>query len=167
MNSFLRSIFLASLVAASPSAFAQSLSSASGGDSGVPSGAVIPFATACPSGYSELTQAAGRAIIGSGSFYESFRGNTFSTTYPRGAVGGVAAYVLNTNEMPSHSHGMAWAFSTRTGYRWGRSYFQNGECDAYGEIRCGTSEARSSLTGGGQAFDNRQPYIALTMCRKN
>lgn len=167
MNSFLRSIFLASLVAASPSAFAQSLSSASGGDSGVPSGAVIPFATACPSGYSELTQAAGRAIIGSGSFYESFRGNTFSTTYPRGAIGGVANYRMNANELPRHAHGMSYSLSERSKVRNGRKYFQLGDCTEFNDPYCGGPASNTSSAGSGQAFDNRQPYIALTMCRKN
>lgn len=166
MHSFFRSVFLASLVAASPPAFSQSLNSASGSDSGVPAGAVIPFATACPSGYSELTQAAGRAIIGSGSFSESFRGNTFSTSYPRGAVGGVASYRMNTNEMPRHAHGMSFSFYSGN-VRGGRKYFWSGQCGTFRDPHCGAPEANTSFAGGGQAFDNRQPYIALTMCRKN
>lgn len=163
---FLRSAFLASLVIASPSTLSQSLSSASGGDSGVPAGAVIPFATACPSGYSELTQARGRAIIGSGSYSESFRGNSFSTTYSRGSIGGVAAYRMNTNEMPRHAHGMSFSFYSGS-VRGGRKYFWSGQCGTFRDPNCGAPEANTSYAGSGQAFDNRQPYIALTMCRKN
>lgn len=166
MRLFLRSAFLASLVVASQAGFSQSLNSASGGDSGVPAGAVIPFATACPSGYSELTQARGRAIIGSGSYSESFRGNSFSTTYSRGSIGGVAAYRMNTNEMPRHAHGMTFSFNRGT-TRSGRYYFWSGSCGTFRDGSCGAPEANTDMAGNGQAFDNRQPYIALTMCRKN
>lgn len=168
MRLFLCSIFLASLVAAS-SASAQSLSSASGGDSGIPSGAIIVFASACPSGYSTFTQAAGRAIVGTGSFSENFRGNRFSATYPIGARGGVARYRMNTSEMPRHRHGMARSFqagssfSGRMAFMYERSY----RCRPQrGAGLCGGAEAFTTYEGSGTAFDNRPPYIALNMCRK-
>lgn len=151
MPSFIRSILLTTLFLAPP-AFAQSLSSAAS-DTGIPSGAVIPFTTNCPAGFTEYTLAAGRALVGTGTFSQSHRGRFYSTTYTRGARGGVALYSMNLNEMPRHRHtdigaSRGDADGSPGGQGWGGSH-------------------TTGYSGSGSAFDNRQPYIALTMCRKD
>ena len=93
----------------------------------------------------------GRCLIGANS------------TYPLGSTGGEASHCLTIDEIPSHDHNLS---------DWAMSWKQNG---ARGEVNLGvsaTAEAwsnnrgyfksqTSKATGGGQAHNNMQPYLAV------
>lgn len=93
----------------------------------------------------------GRCLIGANS------------TYPLGSTGGEASHYLTIDEIPSHDHNLS---------DWAMSWKQNG---ARGEVNLGvsaTAEAwsnnrgyfksqTSKATGGGQAHNNMQPYLAV------
>lgn len=154
MRLFLRSAFFASLIIASPFGFSQSLNSASSGDNGVPSGAVLAFAlSSCPTGWSQYAAANGRSIVGTGSFYQSYRGQNYSKNYSLGEQGGVRAFRLHKSEVPS--------ISTSSGAEAGRN------CDYPGCAGNGVQVPSISQSTYGGAFDNQDPYIALLYCRKN
>jgi len=116
----------------------------------VPQSTVIAVdAASCPDGYSPFGPAAGRVIMGAGS--------NGTTTYSVGDSGGSDTHILSLAEMPSHTHGVG-AVARDVGFSagGGRGAFVTG-----GPMRM------SGATGGGQPFDNRQPYYALLYCQKN
>lgn len=132
-------------------------SGTSGGGSGggggptsvVPSGAVMAFdLSACPSGWSPVTAAQGRFIVGTGTLG--------SDSYGLGATGGEAQHSLTIAEMPAHEHGIGtYGLVSAAG---GNVYGLHGSYDA------GTYTKPS---GGGQPHENRPPYLALLYCKKN
>lgn len=121
----------------------------------IPPGAVIPFASSnCPAGYSDYNNANGRALVGSGYFAQNFRGSNFSHNYAPGSTGGIASYKLGIDEIPAHHHTIAIGDSNNMG------------SPGISQSLRSTGTETTSQAGGGLAFDNRQPWIALKMCVK-
>jgi len=139
--------------------------SASGG--ALPAGAVVAFFTACPSGWANYSNAAGRFIVGTGA------------GYGLGSTGGAAQVTLTIDQMPSHRHEMPFSeqnsrsTSQRTS-KYGVS--TNGYAHAFSVVQhrkdMGGNPSRdwlmpwSSTEGKSQPFDNRPPYLALNYCYK-
>jgi len=114
----------------------------------IPSGAVMAFdLAACPAGWSELTDARGRVVVG----MNSADGNFDS----RGEVGGEKSHTLTIAEMPSHSH-TERTWSDATGYGWRPS---SGWAKAV--------TLNSGGAGGDGAHNNLQPYVTFLYCKKN
>jgi microcystin-dependent protein len=76
--------------------------------------------------------------------------------YGVNAVGGEETHVLNTNEMPSHTHYLA-------------SVNKSGNDGGGGttELSGRGSNYQTTSTGGGAAHNNMPPYIALAYIRKS
>ena len=77
------------------------------GAGGVPSGAVVAFKDACPSGWTEVTNLAGRVIIGAGTLAPDTYTSNVST-------GGAPRITLSTAQMPSHNHSISAVAGTGT-----------------------------------------------------
>ncbi|MGP1255239.1 MAG: hypothetical protein ACTS10_12555 [Kiloniellales bacterium] len=147
---------VAGLIASGPPASAQSGGSSSIGFLGdFPVGAVVAFnAVSCPEGWSPLTLAEGRVVVGTGV--------ADGQAYALGDTGGSALHQLTIDEMPSHSHptdhGLLASDQTNTqglGDSWWR---HPGTGTDY--MVTGTS------VGGDQPHENRPPYFALLYCQK-
>jgi len=125
--------------------------SMSGGES--PSGAVMSFdLAACPEGWTQLTAANGRTIIGTGN-----SGATGAIPHTLRQTGGEETHLLTISEMPSHTH--LWGTDDYSGATGGKN-----QRDANG----GTVwSAETSATGGSQSHNNMQPYLTLLYCKKN
>lgn len=150
LNAFaMAGVLLASLPAVSN---ASSLTSAATSSS-MPAGAVVAFnSVVCPDGWTQYTRAAGRTIIGMGTYSESFRGKSFSTFYGIGFLGGTVSYTLNEEQMPRHRHTdigrhLGDADGSPSGQGWSGSHW-------------------TGWAGGSQPFDNRQPWVSLLYCEK-
>lgn len=157
-------------------------------DAPVPSGAVMAFNLAsCPSGWSALSGAAGRFIVGTGTLS--------SDTYSLDDTGGEARHTLTANEMPAHTHsidppntgvsisdpGHSHTFS----YQQFNSQWSGSSVTAMADIGGNAASKATSTTytgitasvdiapftsgsaGGGAAHENRPPYLALLYCQKN
>lgn len=126
--------------------------------------------------------AAGRVLIGSGSYVE----NNVTYTYTAGATGGEVKHQLTADEMPSHSHS---ASSSTTGAHyhgmWGdesknpigiydSNYNHAGSSGADYNNPLGkttTDGAHShtvtiGATGGNGSHENRQPYTVVSFWRR-
>ncbi|MEX0917250.1 MAG: hypothetical protein WDZ90_01900 [Candidatus Paceibacterota bacterium] len=117
---------------------------------GLPSGAVMPFnRSSCPSGWSSFGAGDGRVLIGVGS--------ADGETYSLGDTGGEADVTLTVSQIPSHTHSVniPWAGGNPNllGYTKGGKI--NGQ------------DVTSTATGGGQAHENRPPYVAVLYCEKD
>src|SRR5690606_12738064 len=111
------------------------------------------------SGWANYSNASGRVIVGTGGGYSL------------GATGGSAQVTLTVNQMPIHKHLMS--HSAQSGGVYGKSsteydtYFQH-----HRKNNLDRKEGKrfyqhySEPVGGGQPFDNRQPYLALNYCYK-
>jgi microcystin-dependent protein len=135
-------------------------------------GVIAAFNGACPTGWTEYTDARGRAVIGAGQ-------GSGLTNRVLGSTGGAETHVLTESEMPSHNHSMNSAGShTHTGkvdnlvssgsnnYRivaWSHS----GGVTFSGAVASAGSHTHTiNDAGGDSAHNNMQPYIALTYCQK-
>lgn len=75
------------------------------------------------------------------------------TTYELGDTGGEATVTLTTNEIPSHTHIVNYVnYNRGTGSNATMGYLSS---------NTQTNYANTEGTGGGQAHENRPPYIAL------
>ena len=98
----------------------------------------------------------GRCLIGANS------------TYPLGSTGGEAEHTLSLNEIPSHDHNLSdWAMSWKMQGVAGEvnintSVTSNAWSDNHGFFKSQTSKA----TGGGQAHNNMQPYLAVYIWKR-
>ena len=118
---------------------------------GVPAGAVVSFdfPSACPGGWEEFKDGAGRVIVGQGTV------NGLTDRKYR-AEGGEERHILTIAEMPSHNHsgnvGTSGASFEhhQTNHRMPSEFWQPG----------------TGATGGGLAHENMQPYIVLKLCKK-
>lgn len=89
-----------------------------------------------------------------------------SATYTLGSTGGNSSHTLTVAEMPSHRHDnleylfngnkISLSASGNTGYN--LSWNTSGSSDY--------SDIRTSLTGGGQAFDIMPPYLAINVWKR-
>ncbi len=118
--------------------------------SGVPSGAIIPFSGECPDGSSEYTPLAGRVIVGAGTMTDV----SGTYTYKIGATGGVARHRLTVDEIPSHQHGLAIE-PDGTG---GTGSISSGP---HGPDRTWKTKAE----GGNGLHENRMPFYVLRYCK--
>jgi microcystin-dependent protein len=89
------------------------------------------------------------------------------TQFPLGNLGGEASHTLIASEVPPHTHqaqagtNSATGVASPTGAYWG----QSGSSAGY---RSGTDTTLNAgaiaSAGGGQAHENRQPYLVLNYC---
>ena len=92
-----------------------------------------------------------RSVVGTGSLGAA-------SVFSIGQTGGVESVTLTTNNLPAHSHAMPTSTGTQTSNRptnasltIGNSY--NSTTDVIG--------VPTTVTGGGQPHDNRQPFLAI------
>jgi hypothetical protein len=125
----------------------------------VPSGAVMPFnLSQCPAGWSAFAQAAGRTIIG----VNAPNGNGLSQRN-LGDTLGEETHTMSVLEMPSHSHGLL-----RSGFDGTPGIAIGTPSDPQGTIDHDASDIlQVQPSGGGKAFNNMQPSVALLYCVKN
>ena len=113
-----------------------------------PTGTIMAFNLGnCPEGWTKLTAANGRTIIGT------------SGSYGLGSTGGATTHTLTVNQMPSHTHGIPLG----QGGGWSYPSGQIAQRSYYNDLWfTDTSGAR----GNGQSHNNMQPYIAYLYCEK-
>jgi hypothetical protein len=126
-----------------------------GSGSGVPSGAVMAFNLAsCPTGWTALTGATGRVIVGTGS--------NGTNSYTLGATGGADSRTLTVAQLPPHNHTVT---DTYPGGSTGNGV-QPASWPALPANGGATTQTTSSV-GSGAAIDMRPSYIALLYCQKS
>ena len=98
------------------------------------------------------------------------------SNYAIGETGGAEGVVINSGSYPAHSHGLFAAASTGTGNAPGGLIEAEGQTGGRGGAvnlalysASGTATtlapaALTAATGGGQAHNNVQPYLALNFC---
>jgi hypothetical protein len=119
----------------------------------LPAGAVVPFnLAACPTGWSAVTDLAGRFPIGVGTLG--------SNTYALGDTGGAATHTLTVAEMPAHTHAARY----RTGGSTNNETILQNTTVASTWGSSATFQHGTTSTGGSTAFDKRPPYYALLYC---
>jgi hypothetical protein len=119
-------------------------------------GQVSAFAlSSCPENWSSYGGAVGRVVVGVGTLG--------SDTYSLSATGGSARHTLTLSEIPAHNHAYnqpGWPYENLIG--------QNGTSYSLGLSAPGSSLNLGFVApvnaGGGQAHENRQPYLALLYC---
>ena len=123
----------------------------------VPTGAVMAFELAsCPSGWTAYAGASGREIIGVGN------SNTSGSSWHNlDATGGEEKHTQTIDEMPSHNHdeGFNYTNSDGVGSYGGRISIHSADSQPGGD-------PYTRNTGGGQAFNVMDPYVALLYCKK-
>jgi microcystin-dependent protein len=150
----------------------------------VPSGAVVAFnLSACPAGWSPLSSAGGSTIIG-----VNPSGGNGLTQRNLGDTLGEEGHTMSVAEMPSHTHGVTDPGHSHTLGPQG-AINQQGQPAVYESAgACGLTCTNPSFNivfqatvtgianagigvqaagGGGSAFNNMQPSIALLYCQKN
>jgi microcystin-dependent protein len=137
----------------------------------VPAGAVIAFdLAACPAGWSELTAARGRTVIG------------VTSGLTRGTAVGANSLSLTVPQLPAHTHsgttgggnpmthrvvsqaGSGSASNHTVGWS-GTSYADF--TDAKYAAAAHTHDFTTDATGEGKPIDNRQDSLPLLYCKKN
>lgn len=132
------------------------LSGCVSGAGGIPGGAVMAFnLTSCPTGWSPVTAAQGRFIVGTGTLG--------ADGYGLGETGGSARHALTEEEMPPHTH-QTWS-------RVGSAQWSNSPTP-YALMQPGyynepTSWTGGAAPGGAKPHENRPPYLALLFCQKS
>lgn len=122
----------------------------------VPSGAVVAFNLgACPSGWTALPAAQGRAIIGT----NPSAGNGLSLR-SLGDTAGEEQHTMTVNELVPHTHGEM--ISNVNGYTG-----TDGESSGDGFLGATHIGYATGSAGGGQPFNNMQPSLALLYCQKS
>ena len=120
----------------------------------IPSSAVVAFdSDSCPAGWTRFEAATGRVVIGTGQ-------GERSEAYDLRDSGGKESYVLTTEQLSPHAHGVHGTnhddtpseHSDKTDTQYG-SYFE--------------SYASTDSTGAGQPYSAMQPWVALTMCTRD
>lgn len=124
-----------------------------------PSGMVVAFDLAsCPAGWSELTAARGRMVVGTNpAQFSNPDGEGVISERSLGQTGGEETHTLTIDEMPSHAHQTLGDSNsqTTTGLGWWNSSSESAPLTQTGS------------TGGGQAHNNMPPFIALLYCQKD
>lgn len=133
------------------------------GEGTLPQGAVVAYnLSACPPGWTEFTAAAGRAILGSGTYplNADDDGSNPATTYGLAQIGGRMNHVLTVAELPPHSHSLSANQILGTSY----PTLSAAAGAHFGPI---LTPVVSSVVGSGAAVDIRAPFIALRYCQKD
>jgi hypothetical protein len=134
----------------------------------VPAGAVMAFdLDACPSGWSELTAAPGRCIVGA------------DGAHAASSQGGSDTVTLSVDQMPAHSHGVEDMGHVH-GSPAGGNFVTGGTGFGFANVSQGGASFTLPLTtassptgikilpaGGGKPIAITPPYLALRYCRKN
>jgi hypothetical protein len=158
------------------------------GPSGIaPPGAVVAFATECPTGWTPFVEGTGRFIVGAGDqFHRVYR--TWKRNRPTGgfdevqlsaytplSAGGEEQHVLSVDEMPAHDHGIqiiqhSEYLRENKGYVGTETVGRDDSIvpnrtaprtDPKGPVRY------TEAVGSGRAYNLMPPFIALVYCRKN
>lgn len=126
----------------------------------VPKGAVVTFATPCPTdrGWKEYEQARGRFLVAAGKNTDS-AGNEREFAPGVGDDDGTYKHTLTTDEMPAHRHAVDRQGPTR-----GIEGLPPIGSD--GAIIAVIEQEMSHIAGKGQPHNNVPPYIALYFCEK-
>lgn len=116
----------------------------------LPRGTVLAFKrTECPQGWALFEPAVGRTIIGVGS-------SEGLTTRALLEQGGAETHTLTITEIPPHTH--------RGNVSTGGYSFEHHQSNA--RLPGQNWQPQSGATGGGEAHNNMQPYVALRICEK-
>lgn len=117
--------------------------------------------SACPTGWTALTTARGRVIVGTGTLG--------SDTYALNGTGGAAARTLTAANIPAHTHPLR-----SVGLRMVRKadgdkhgWFQGLKDESAYDSDTRPDVNTKASAGGSNPFDNRQPYLALLYCVKS
>lgn len=126
----------------------------------VPKGAVVAFATACPTefGWKEYEAASGRFVVAVGDNTD-VAGTSRTFALGVGDNDGAYQHVLTLDEMPAHRHAVDRQGPTR-----GIEGLPPIGTD--GAIIAKIEQEMTSTTGKGQPHNNVPPYIALHFCEK-
>lgn len=120
----------------------------------IPSGTVGAFRlSACPRDWSAYTAGRGRVIVGVGSLS--------GETYTLGQVGGAAERTLTVAQLPSHRHSFDYTRTVSS------PIMLSADDNDQAMWTTTVSNDRTDYTGGGDPFDNRQPYVTLLYCIKD
>lgn len=121
---------------------------------GMPSGGTAAFTGSCPAGWSVMPGSEGRVFVGAGAGYNA------------GDTGGSDFVTLTVNQMPAHNHGNG----VRDNAADDSQVYGLKSAPRGGSVQTTRSaqslQGTTETIGGGQAFDNRQAYIAVNWCRK-
>ena len=123
----------------------------------LPIGAVLAFnRKECPVGWSELSKASGRVIVGSGT-------GLGLTTRVVGETGGEEGSLLSISNIPSHKHDTV--LGTQPNYSiWGQGPSKR---SVFGATDGVIGTGMTSPIGEGKAFGNMPPYLVLLYCQKD
>ncbi len=126
----------------------------------VPKGAVVAFATSCPTefGWKEYEAARGRFVVAVGQNTDT-AGTSRTFSLGIGDNDGAYQHVLTVDEMPAHRHAVDRQGPTR-----GIEGLPPIGTD--GAIIATIEQEMTSTAGKGQAHNNVPPYIALHFCEK-
>ena len=140
-------------------------------DSGVPSGAVLPFnLNACPNGWAPFANAVGRTVVGTGTINETYtlpdRTPWNETrTYNLGQTGGYITWRLNEQELAKHRHAVPMntgSFASLLGVLG----LVPSPIPAFTASSTLDSGRVTLDAGGDRPHENMQPYVALLYCQK-
>ena len=136
---------------------------------GLPTGSIIFYDREnCAKGWSKVSEAKGRVLVGAGLYNiktDEDRNNQ-PYSYELKATGGNMDFILTEQQMPKHQHGTAWGESFEPGGKHGNVGNQKNHRGS-NATDDDNYEYLSEPKGDGQPFDNRMPYIAYTVCKKD
>ncbi|EGR2229678.1 hypothetical protein DZF79_15730 [Vibrio parahaemolyticus] len=117
---------------------------------GIPSGAIVPFLGNCPKGSRVFKELAGRVVVGAGELDDG----TLRHRYRLGETGGTQRHKLTIEEMPKHSHGV----QTEPDGGGGSGSVATGP-------RKPVKNWPTEPAGGDGYHENRMPYMAMNWCK--
>lgn len=126
----------------------------------VPAGAVMAFdLEACPKGWTQFQDAAGRVIVGAGSGNRD-QNDKRLTDRAIGQTGGAETHKLTVKEIPSHTHTYKDRYFKIVG---GRGIGGTGR---RGDPSAPSGDFSTGAAGSSEAHNNMQPYLVLIYCRR-
>jgi len=132
-----------------------------GSSSGIPQHAVMAFnLAACPDGWSPLANAAGRVVVGAGTYPANADfpdASNPQTSYSLGQLGGEMNHVLTYGELAAHTHTYSRAPLDGRG----------GQQGSDGRLYMNPAQTETAAAGSNEAHENRPPYLALLYCEKD
>ena len=125
-------------------------------------GEIQAFDSACPSGWTEVTDFQGRTLVGEGWQIDKVAGKI---KYEVGQKDGQATVKLTVDEMPRHSHDFRDAYMAE---HWGDTGERNKRGENGGQDNDNNYYTIASETfekGDSQAHENMTPYYTVKYCR--